>query len=75
MRPLPLKRSAKDKQWSGQQFTIQVAPEDCTGCGICVDVCPAKNKSQPSRRAINMQPQLPLRGSRARKLGIFPPFT
>lgn len=53
----------KDKQWSGQQFTIQVAPEDCTGCGICVDVCPAKNKSQPSRRAINMEPQLPLRAT------------
>lgn len=53
--------AAKDKHWSGQQFTIQVAPEDCTGCGICVDVCPAKNKSQPSLRAINMAPQLPLR--------------
>lgn len=53
--------AAKDKVWSEQQFTIQVAPEDCTGCGICVDVCPAKNKSQPSRRAINMEPQLPLR--------------
>jgi pyruvate-ferredoxin/flavodoxin oxidoreductase len=51
----------KDKAFSGQKFTIQVAPEDCTGCGVCVDICPAKNKSMPSKRAINMQPQIPLR--------------
>jgi pyruvate-ferredoxin/flavodoxin oxidoreductase len=53
--------SAKDKDFPGQKFTIQVAPEDCTGCGICVDVCPAKNKSLPERKAIYMEPQLPLR--------------
>ncbi len=53
--------NAKDKDFTGQKFTIQVAPEDCTGCGICVDICPAKNKSQPELKAINMQPQLPLR--------------
>jgi pyruvate-ferredoxin/flavodoxin oxidoreductase len=53
--------SPKDKDFAEQKFTIQVAPEDCTGCGICVDVCPAKNKSQPERKAINMEPQLPLR--------------
>ncbi|MEB3228508.1 MAG: pyruvate:ferredoxin (flavodoxin) oxidoreductase [Synechocystis sp.] len=52
---------AKDKEWTGLKFTIQTAVEDCTGCGICVDVCPAKNKSQPRLRAINMEPQLPLR--------------
>ncbi|NJK49110.1 pyruvate:ferredoxin (flavodoxin) oxidoreductase [Candidatus Gracilibacteria bacterium] len=52
---------ARDKDFAGERFTIQVAPEDCTGCGLCVDICPAKNKSQPSRRAINMEPQLPLR--------------
>jgi pyruvate-ferredoxin/flavodoxin oxidoreductase len=53
--------AAKDHAWSGLQFTIQVAPEDCTGCGVCVDVCPAKNKAEPRKKAINMQPQLPLR--------------
>ena len=52
---------AKDKDFATQKLTIQVAPEDCTGCGICVDICPAKNKSQPERKAINMEPQLPLR--------------
>ncbi|GCA87797.1 pyruvate:ferredoxin (flavodoxin) oxidoreductase [Microcystis aeruginosa] len=53
--------NAKDHDWKGLKFTIQVAAEDCTGCGLCVDVCPAKNKSQPRLRAINMAPQLPLR--------------
>jgi pyruvate-ferredoxin/flavodoxin oxidoreductase len=52
---------AKDRDFTGQKFTIQVAPEDCTGCNLCVNVCPAKNKSIPSRKAINMEPQLPLR--------------
>ncbi|NJO42234.1 MAG: pyruvate:ferredoxin (flavodoxin) oxidoreductase [Cyanobacteria bacterium RU_5_0] len=52
---------ARDHSWQGLKFTIQVAPEDCTGCGICVDVCPAKNKAQPRLKAINMQPQQPLR--------------
>ena len=53
----------RDKDFAGEKYTIQVAPEDCTGCGICVDVCPAKNKSIASRKAINMEPQLPLRAS------------
>ncbi|MEB3248018.1 MAG: pyruvate:ferredoxin (flavodoxin) oxidoreductase [Merismopediaceae bacterium] len=53
--------TARDHDWQGAKFTIQVAAEDCTGCALCVDVCPAKNKSQPRLRAINMQPQLPLR--------------
>jgi len=51
----------KDPHFAGQKFTIQVAPEDCTGCGVCVDVCPAKNKSMPSKKAINMESQIPLR--------------
>ncbi|MDR9402508.1 MAG: pyruvate:ferredoxin (flavodoxin) oxidoreductase [Halothece sp. Uz-M2-17] len=51
----------KDKAFQGQKFTIQVSPEDCTGCGICVDVCPAKDKTQPSRKAINMAERLPIR--------------
>ncbi len=54
-------KDAKDHDWHGLKFTIQVAPEDCTGCGVCVDICPAKNKSEPRRKAINMAPQLPLR--------------
>jgi len=53
--------NAKDKDFPDQKFTLQVAPEDCTGCTICVTVCPVKNKLDPTRRAINMAPQLPLR--------------
>lgn len=52
---------AREHDWKGLKYTIQVAPEDCTGCALCVEVCPAKNKSQPRFKAINMQPQLPLR--------------
>ncbi|MBL1202394.1 MAG: pyruvate:ferredoxin (flavodoxin) oxidoreductase [Nostoc sp. GBBB01] len=53
--------NAKDHDWQGLKYTIQVAAEDCTGCGICIDVCPAKNKSELRRKAINMAPQRPLR--------------
>jgi pyruvate-ferredoxin/flavodoxin oxidoreductase len=50
-----------DKEWKELQYTIQVAPEDCTGCAICVDVCPAKVKGEPNLKALNMEPQPPLR--------------
>ncbi len=52
---------AKDTEWAGLKYTIQVAPEDCTGCSLCVDVCPAKNKSAVAFKAINMRPQPPIR--------------
>jgi pyruvate-ferredoxin/flavodoxin oxidoreductase len=45
----------------GTNFTVQIAPEDCTGCGVCVDACPAKDKKEPRLKAINMVPQDPLR--------------
>jgi len=51
----------RDKEWQGLKYTIQVAPEDCTGCGICVDICPAKNKTETRLKAINMTSQPPLR--------------
>ncbi|MEQ8766617.1 MAG: pyruvate:ferredoxin (flavodoxin) oxidoreductase [Planctomycetota bacterium] len=53
--------AARDKAWGDQRFTIQVAPDDCTGCGICVDVCPARNKSETRLKAINMTPVDPIR--------------
>jgi pyruvate-ferredoxin/flavodoxin oxidoreductase len=52
---------ARDREWQGLNYTIQVAPEDCTACGICVDVCPVKNKRQTNLKAINMEPQPPIR--------------
>jgi len=52
---------ARYKEFKDQLFSLQVAPEDCTGCTLCVDVCPVKNKSQPKFKAVNMEPQAPLR--------------
>ena len=52
---------ARYKEFKGQAFSLQVAPEDCTGCTLCVEVCPVKNKRQPKFKAINMAPQAPLR--------------
>ena len=54
---------AKWRELPNQLYTIQVAVEDCTGCKLCVEVCPAKDKSNVSRKALNMFPQLPLRDS------------
>jgi pyruvate-ferredoxin/flavodoxin oxidoreductase len=51
----------RDKEWAGMKYSIQVAPEDCTGCGICVEICPAKNKAETRLKALNMAPQPPLR--------------
>jgi pyruvate-ferredoxin/flavodoxin oxidoreductase len=55
---------ATDARWKelrDKKYTLQVAVEDCTGCALCVEVCPAKDKSQVGRKAINMELQLPLR--------------
>jgi pyruvate-ferredoxin/flavodoxin oxidoreductase len=56
---------AKGKEFAGMKFTVQVAPEDCTGCGACVQMCPAQEKDEDKkptgRKAINMSPQEPLR--------------
>lgn len=52
---------ARDPAFAGQAFTIQVAVEDCTGCSLCVEVCPARDRTQPKRKALEMVPQRPLR--------------
>ena len=51
----------KATEWQGHKYTIQVAPEDCTGCTLCMMVCPAKDKSNPKHKALDMAPQAPLR--------------
>jgi pyruvate-ferredoxin/flavodoxin oxidoreductase len=55
-----------DARWpqpelKGKKYTVQVAVEDCTGCAVCVEVCPAKDKAAVGRKAINMEPQIPIR--------------
>lgn len=52
---------AKWPAFKGMKFTVQVAPEDCTGCGLCVRNCPAKSKTEEGKKAINMVDQPPLR--------------
>ena len=56
---------SKFKEFPGMAYSVQVAPEDCTGCALCIEACPAKDKSNPSRKAINMAPQPALRESEA----------
>ena len=48
----------KGKEYPGWKFIVQVAPDDCTGCGLCVDVCPAKDKEKVKHKAIDMEPKL-----------------
>ncbi len=55
----------------GMRYTIQVAPEDCTGCGVCVEVCPAKQKSDKSKKALVMEPQLALRNQESKNWDFF----
>jgi pyruvate-ferredoxin/flavodoxin oxidoreductase len=49
----------RSNEFPGQRYTLQVAPEDCTGCSLCVQVCPAKDRSNPRHKAIDMAPQPP----------------
>jgi pyruvate-ferredoxin/flavodoxin oxidoreductase len=56
-----LSMDAHFKEFPGMKYSLQVSPEDCTGCSLCVDACPAKDKRQVGRKAINMAPQPPLR--------------
>ncbi|MCC6804075.1 MAG: pyruvate:ferredoxin (flavodoxin) oxidoreductase, partial [Anaerolineae bacterium] len=62
---------ARDTEWKNMQYIIQVSPEDCTGCGICVDVCPAKNKMALNLKALNMSPQPPLREQESKNWDYF----
>ncbi len=63
--------AAKGKGMEQKKFSLQVAPEDCTGCGACVFNCPAKSKTDPNHKAINMQFQAPLREQEAKNWDFF----
>jgi pyruvate-ferredoxin/flavodoxin oxidoreductase len=56
-----LSTDARFKEFPGMKYTLQVSPEDCTGCALCFEACPVKDKRQVGRKAINMAPQPPLR--------------
>ena len=66
-------KTAKPK-WRGmedERYTLQVAPEDCTGCHLCVEICPAASKSDPKQKALHMQAQAPLRAAEAQNWTFF----
>lgn len=62
---------AKFREFPGTKFSIQIAPEDCTGCKMCVEVCPAKDKTQVGRKALNMAPQPSIREQEAANWDYF----
>ncbi len=62
---------AKFRELPGTKYTIQVSPEDCTGCALCVEVCPAKDKTQVGRKALNMVAQPPLRETESANWDFF----
>ena len=66
-----LSMPARWREFSSYRYTLQVAPEDCTGCTLCVAVCPAHSKQDPEFRALNMQPQASRRDAERRHWEFF----
>jgi pyruvate-ferredoxin/flavodoxin oxidoreductase len=61
-------KSATDK---GKKYTIQVAPDDCTGCTLCVEICPAESKTEKGKKALNMAVALPLHAAERKNWDFF----
>jgi pyruvate-ferredoxin/flavodoxin oxidoreductase len=59
------------REFETHRYTLQVSPEDCTGCELCVEVCPVKSKSESKHKAINMQAQAPLREAESANWDFF----
>ena len=62
---------AKFKSLPDSKFTVQVSPEDCTGCGLCVETCPSKDKQDPQRKALNLAAQPPIREQESENWDFF----
>ena len=63
--------AARWKEFKDFKYTLQVAPEDCTACALCVEICPVKSKSEAKHKAINMADQLPLREAESKNWDFF----
>ena len=63
--------AAKWVNFKNQKYSLQVAPEDCTGCALCIEACPAKSKTEPKHKAINMVPQPAIREREAANWDFF----
>jgi pyruvate-ferredoxin/flavodoxin oxidoreductase len=61
----------KGNEFKGMKYTVQVAPEDCTGCTLCAVVCPAKDKANPKHKSLDMHPQRPLREAERENYAFF----
>jgi len=61
----------KGLEFKGFKYTIQIAPEDCTGCTLCAVVCPAKDKANPKHKSLDMAPQRPLREAERENYAFF----
>ncbi len=61
----------KAADFKGSKYTVQVAPEDCTGCTLCVMVCPAKDKGNPKHKSLDMAPQRPIRETERENFNFF----
>ena len=59
------------REFEDLRYTLQVSPEDCTGCALCVEICPAKSKSEARHKAINMAPQASLREPESKNWEFF----
>jgi pyruvate-ferredoxin/flavodoxin oxidoreductase len=66
-----LSTDARGADFKGMKCSVQVAPEDCTGCGACVQNCPAKSKEDPEHKAINMTFKAPIREREAKNWNFF----
>src|SRR5204863_4172811 len=62
---------ARWREFGDARYTLQVSPEDCTGCALCVEICPAKSKSEARHKAINMAPQASLREPESKNWEFF----
>ncbi len=63
--------AARWKEFKDLKYTLQVAPEDCTACALCVEICPVKSKSEAKHKAINMGEQVPLREAECKNWDFF----